>query len=485
MSNKRAISPALEDKVSYDPEKVFQAGLRNHHISNTAYPIAHQTVWAPYKVSRRDYKTALQEAFSEIDPLCLYVHIPFCETRCYFCEYTVVGGKDLNLTREYTNWLLNEFRLYRELLETKSRTLVGFDIGGGTPSFLDSELIEEIVCEARSSFQFAPGAEISIETTPKIASSNPEKIAAYRKMGIDRISMGIQVTQPDLLRILNRSANGLEHLQRAMDNIRTAGFKKVNVDLMYGFADQSLESWKATLQQAIELNPEYVTLYRMRYKLTRISDQAHRVSLDDVHEQAALAKIILKQAGYIANPGKNTYSRIVGDPGTSDYLTQRVVHGRSYLGLGLGSQSMTNTSISYNDGSVGKNFAPYQRAIERGEFPIQDLYTLPIQHMAAKMCAVSFYFGEVNLTSFKEKFGVTLEEVYPAEVEYVLKNNLMQYTDTTLNLTQQGAFHFNGVIALFFAPSVKRYLIERDPNAAQDFTKNEELARKVSLRQAA
>ncbi len=484
--NRRVWNEAvLEDKAKYDPGAVFQAGLRNHHISNTAYPIAHNSVWGPYKVPRSEYRQSVKQAFSGIDPLCLYVHIPFCETRCYFCEYTVVGGSDLKLTREYTNWLLKEFRLYRELLGTESRTLVGFDIGGGTPSFLEPELIEEIVEEARSSFRFAQRSEISIETTPKIAAASREKIAAYKRMGIQRISMGIQVTQPDLLRVLNRSSNGLEHFDRALDNIRSAGFQKFNVDLMYGFADQSLESWRATLEQAIRLNPEYITLYRMRYKLTRISNQAHRVAMDDVHDQAALAKQILKDSGYVANPGKNTYSRIAGDPGTSDYLTQRVVNGRSYLGLGLGAQTMTDSSISYNDGSVGKNFAPYQRAIERDELPIQDLYMLPLEHMAAKMVAVSFYFGEVNLNSFAAKFGVGLEELYAAEVQYALKHRLMHYTDRGLSLTELGAYHFNGVIALFYAPSVKRYLVDRDPMVAEDFEKNESLATKVSLRQAA
>jgi oxygen-independent coproporphyrinogen-3 oxidase len=128
---------------------------------------------------------------------------------------------------------------------------------------------------------------------------------------------------------------------------------------MYGFANQSLQSWEATLQFAISLNPDYITLYRMRYKLTRISDQASKVELNLVKQMAQIAKEFLHCSGYIANPGKNTYSRIENDTGTSQYLTRRVIQGKPYLGLGLGAQTYTDTSISYNSGSIGKNLAPY------------------------------------------------------------------------------------------------------------------------------
>ena len=119
-----------------------------------------------------------------------------------------------------------------------------------------------------------------------------------------------------------------------VDNIRAAGFARLNLDLMYGFAGQSLDSWRATLEHAIALAPEYITLYRMRYKLTRISHQAPDVTLEHVRPMTALAKQLLHAAGYMANPGKTTYSRIPGDVGTSSYLARRVQDGMPYLGLG-------------------------------------------------------------------------------------------------------------------------------------------------------
>jgi len=400
--------------------------------------------------------------------LCLYAHVPFCETRCAYCEYTVVGKDELSRTEAYMRRLNRELARYRDLLDTRRRTLHGFDIGGGTPSFVEAERIVELVENVRASFRITPGLCISIETTPKIAAAEPAKIEAYVRAGIERISMGIQVIQPDLLRVLNREGNGVEHHFKAVANIRRAGFRRFNVDLMYGFADQSLESWRATLEHALRLDPEYVTLYRMRYKLTRISDQASRVRLDQVREQAALAKRSLFDAGYFAPPGKNTYSRVPGDNGASDYITRRVVDGMPYLGLGLGAQTLTHTSISYNDGAAGKNLAPYIRSVDADALPIQDLYDLPLAHMMAKMMCVSFYFGEIERRAFEAKFGQPVEDAYPHEVEFARRLGLMTLTERALSMTHEGAKHFNGLCALFHAPSVQAYLVQRDPATADD-----------------
>lgn len=483
--------PSPADCQTFDPADVFAAGEQNHHISNTAYPIAHRETFWPYRIAREAHRATVESAFEGIDELCLYSHIPFCETRCFFCEYTVVGRRELDATEEYMAALDRELLLYRELLGP--RRLYGLDIGGGTPSFPAADLIARHLQNVTDNFAISADFSVSIETTPKIASLEPDKIRAYKAMGIDRISMGVQVTQPDLLKTLGREENGLEHHYRATENIRRAGFTKFNIDLMYGFADQSAESWAATLAHAIALEPEYITLYRMRYKLTRISHQAERVTLTHAREHARVAKEKLAAAGYRANPGKNTYTRVANDTnchggqgsardttshpaptGTSAYLTRRVIQGMPYLGLGLGAQSFTHSTISYNSGAVGKNLSPYLRDIEKGILPIQDLYHLSSAHMMAKMIAVSFYFGEINLSAFREKFAIDLESAYPAAVDYLLQQGLMHYTESengaelegrdkrSLSLTELGAKHFNGSIALFFAPSVQDYLIRRN-----------------------
>lgn len=454
--------PSPADRQHYPPREIFEAGLRHHHIANTAYPINHNWTMKPYRVRRQDFQAVTAAAWQDIDEMGLYIHIPFCQARCNFCEYTVINPAD-NAQSEngYFDLLLRELAHYQGLLDTRKKNLTGFDIGGGTPALAKVKNIARVVEAVRAAFQFQPGMQISIETTPLIAANEPEKIAALRRMGIERISMGVQVTQLSLAKKLGRQYKGFEGLREAVRNIRAAGFEKFNIDLMYGFAGQSVADWRDSVEKGIELEADYITLYRMRYKGTGLQAQAAQVSKEVVAEMASAANHLLHEAGYIAPPGKNTYSRLPGDVGTSDYLTNRVVKGTSYLGLGLGAQSLSHHTLAYNRGTGPKSIAPYQQALETKQLPIQDLYDMPLAVSMAKMISVSFYFGEINLTHFREKFGVTLESQFPAEVEFVLNEGLMVYHNGCLSLTPAGAKVYNGVIALFYAPAVKLHLLQR------------------------
>ena len=460
-------APSDLDRTFFDPAAVFAAGLAQHHIANTAYPIGHVTTMRPYKVGRSEVQAAAPQAWQEVDRLGLYVHVPFCEVRCGFCEYTVVDPGTVASSEDlYFDLLQREFEMWRSAIDTPAKTLIGFDIGGGTPSVAKTAHIANLVQAAQRHFYLPEMVKISIETTPKIAAAAPEKMHAYYEMGIRRISMGVQTINPRLLAAVGRSATSLDYNRAAAEHIRAAGFEYFNVDVMYGFANQSLSSLEATLRHVIELGPEYVTLYRMRYKGTRLAHQAPQVNLEDVLAQARLAKEMLRAAGYQGTPGKNTFSRLPGDLGTSDYLTERVIHGTPYLGLGLGAQSLSHKSLAYNSGAADKRLGHYQRQVQEGRLPIQDLYHLSLPAAMGKMISVAFYFGEIHLASFAEKFGMTLEAAFPAEVDFVLANGLMEYwqeaghaESRTLRLTAWGEKQVNGVIALFYAGAVKEYLL--------------------------
>lgn len=474
--------PALADQQQYLPQDIFEAGLRHHHIANTAYPINHNWTMKPYRVRRSEIETVTAGAWEEIEQLGLYIHIPFCQARCNFCEYVVINPADNVRSEEgYFDLLLQEMALYEKLLATRRKTLTGFDIGGGTPALARIENIARVIEAARAMFQWQPGMQLSIETTPMIAAAEPEKIAALYELGIERISMGVQVTQLSLAKKLGRQYKGYDHLQQAVRHVRAAGFKKFNIDLMYGFAGQSVADWQNSVEKGIELGADYITLYRMRYKGTGLQDQASRVSREIVSEMGTVANELLHQAGYIAPPGKNTYSRLPGDVGTSDYLANRVIKGEPYLGLGLGAQSLSHQTLAYNRGAGPKQIEPYQASLQAGRLPIQDLYDMPPAVSMAKMISVSFYFGEINLAHFQQKFGISLEAQFPAEVEFVLAEGLMAYRDGCLSLTPKGAKVHNGVIALFYAPAVKLHLLQRpvDLNERLSAQTQRELRRQV------
>jgi len=185
----------------------------------------------------------------------------------------------------------------------------------------------------------------------------------------------------------------------AIENIRKAGFQSFNIDLMYGFPLRAgrADPWGDTVRDCIALQPEHITLYRMRYKGTSMEHLADRVDLAQVNEQEALARQILEEAGYKGATGKNTFSRLPGSSGCSDYLDKRVVKAVPYIGLGLGAQSFSHHTLSYNLGAVTKKLEQYVRSCELGRVPVQDLYHLSQRAAIAKMISVSFYFGGIDL----------------------------------------------------------------------------------------
>lgn len=198
------VDPAPEDARRAAPERVFEAGLANHHVSNTAYPIAHERTFAPYRVREAEQREVAVRAFAGIDDLCLYVHVPFCDTRCAFCEYTVVKREEAERATSYVDALLGELSLWDAALELGRRRFHGLDLGGGTPTWLPLGEIARVVAAVRERVRLAPGANVSIETTPRIAAREPDKIAGLPALGIDRISMGVQVAEQKLLGALGR-----------------------------------------------------------------------------------------------------------------------------------------------------------------------------------------------------------------------------------------------------------------------------------------
>jgi oxygen-independent coproporphyrinogen III oxidase len=453
--------------MHFSPAMIFEIGRKAHHTANTAYPIGHGHTYGSYRLGPEEYENFVAQNFAAVDRLGLYVHIPFCEQRCRYCEYTVLDRYDASLEALYESLLMKEFELSLKTLKGETKTVVGLDIGGGTPLLVRTGIIEKIVTFVRSHFNLAPTFGISIETTPKIAAHSPEKLERTRALGIERISMGVQSASPALLAEHNRDYNTLDMNLRAATNIRRAGFNTFNIDIMYGFARQSLRDWENTVNYVVDLEPDCITTYRVRYKGTSVSDDAREVSLEDVNEKYLAAQELLKRAGYGAFPGRNTYSRVPGNPGLSPYLAERVIHGTPYIGYGPGAQSFSPALLSYNLGAATKSMDQYERALGEGKMPIQDMYFLPKEEAMAKMISVSFYYGAVHLPSFEALFGTALEEEFPEEVRFLQERGFMETREKSLALTGAGALNINGIIALFYSDAIKEYLVNRNREGAR------------------
>ncbi len=435
--------------------EVYENGLLYHHYANTAYPLTPKS-FMQYKLTDADeIRSFVTEEWKSAPELSLYIHIPFCKSRCRFCEYVVLENTDEAAEDEYVELLLREMKMYSEIIGNKP--VVGYDLGGGTPTKLSVENLKKITDAVNKLFNIQSGVVFSIETTPAIAANEPEKIKAVYDMGYRRISMGVQTVSEKLLSELGRE--GSESLyERAVKSIRNAGFERFNIDLMYGFLHQSEADFDNTLRYAIGLSPEYITLYRNRYKGTKIESEAGGVSIYKAMYQYRIAYRTLTENGYNANVGKNTFSRITDDYGTSDYLTSRVINGTPYIGMGLGAQSFGMNYLSYNMGAADKKTERYRNAVENGILPFQDIYRLPIEETAAKMVSVAFYFAFIDLDAFRKRFGRDFREMFPDETEFVLKNSLMEQKGSRLYLTERGSDYINGVIPLFYSERSKQEL---------------------------
>ncbi len=451
--------------MQFSPADVFAAGMRHHAIANTAWPIAHGKTMRPYIVGKNDRESHILDGWSATEDMCLYVHVPFCEKICKFCDYSVMNP-DIRNEQEpkYFEYLDKELDIYQNAFQGTKKNCIGFDIGGWTPSSVDVSYIDHIVDRVRRDFSLAVDTNISIETTPKIASENPEKIRAYHDMGIRRISMGVQTIAPESV---GRESTSLLWNREAMRHIREAGFEQMNIDLMYWFAGQSTRHVGASIEHILSLDPEFVTLYRMRYKRTNVEDKATHVQLEAVNRQYDVMKDMLGEAGYEVRNGKNTFSKLAGNDGLSDYLHHRVERAVPYLGIGMGAQSFhPGHTLSYNGWAAIKHPDYYYRNLENWHLPVESLHHLSREAAMAKMIAVSFYSGGIHRESFQKAFGITLEQAFPEEVRFVKEQWYMVDDDKygTLQLTALGNRFYSGVIALFYNGEVKKYLLETGEN---------------------
>lgn len=430
-------------------QEIFERGIKFHHYCNTAYPLR-PTSLKQYELEDTDeiYKV-VKENIESLEEICLYVHVPFCQARCKFCEYVVLNEKPSEeIQNKYVSYLLKEIEMYRKII--KEKPVVGFDLGGGTPSFISIENLK-LITDSINKFNLKDNIYLSIETTPVIAANDFEKIKAIKELGYNRISMGFQTVSEKLLESLGREGSTSIY-EKAVKNIRQAGFDRLNIDLMYGFLNQSDEDFANTIKYTIALNPEFITLYRNRYKGTSLEAESQGVTLYKINRQYDIAYRLLKEAGYIANNGKNTFSKIPGDLGTSSYLTKRVVDATSYIGFGLGAQSFVGNYLAYNLGCVDHKLDKYFDSIDKNILPINDIANMPIEEVRAKALSVMFYFGYISLKSYKNRFNEDFKEIYKEQIEFLTKNYLMEFIDEdTFMLTDYGAAHLYGIIPLFYS----------------------------------
>lgn len=367
----------------------------------------------------------------------IYIHIPFCKTRCIYCDFYSTTRSELK--ERYVRALCRELEMRREYL--RGEPIETIYLGGGTPSQLDEGDFLRIFETIRTVYGMEHCREITLEANPDDLTET--YVAMLRRLPFNRISMGIQTFDDATLKLLNRRHNAAQAIE-AVDRCRRAGFANISIDLIYGLPGETDERWKQDLQQAVALNVEHISAYHLTYEEgTRLYELLQARRIREVDEESSVRFFstlmdTLTDAGYEHYEISN-FCR----PGMHSRHNTSYWKGIPYLGCGASAHSFDRRTREWNVASIDE----YIRALEDGH----RLYeTEPRDPDTA--------YNECVMTSLRTRQGLSLEEV---EKEYgtvlrqyctdmaqpYLKDGKLEMRDGRLRLTRDGIFVSDGIIS--------------------------------------
>ena len=346
----------------------------------------------------------------------IYVHIPFCKQKCLYCDFNSFQNKE-NMIDEYMKALYKECTKFS--FDEKIKTIY---IGGGTPSFIDSKYIVELL-------KILPKAEeITIEMNP--CTVTQEKLKDYRSAGINRISIGLQTTNDNILRKIGR-VHSFEEFEKAYNLVKKVEFENVNVDLMFGLPKQTLKDVEESLKYLIEINPTHISCYSL---IVHENIFKNLPSDEEEREMYYLTKKILKSAGYIQYEISNFSKKGYESKHNLAYWNQG-----EYIGLGAGASSYYKGERYTNECNIEK----YISKINMGEEirNIEEVETKESKLREYIILKLRLTEG-VCIEEGNEKFEVEIQEVFASEIRKLQKLELITLelvkNKTYMKLTEKG-----------------------------------------------
>lgn len=410
---------------------------KGDHRLNTSYPL-HPEDWAKYRVDG-------PLPFDDEKRLSFYIHIPFCKQLCSFCEYTRMLCPDEGMQERYLRAVANDIRRFKE--QNHDFTLLGCDMGGGTPTALSEKnflLLMEVYGNALKGLELSLGFEPSIEAT--FDTLTDSKLKGIVNAGIHRLSLGVQSSCDAIMKRHRRSGSDERQMSDWLAMAEKIGIKKVNLDFMYGFQGQNEASIGRDLELIGHLHPHQVTLYELR---TNMLTSNASLSKEELYDQYSQYYDGIIGMGYTGRFGQNTFSMDADDEGVSSYLRERMINGASYKGFGMSAQSMSRAGVSYNVGKLSKN--PMQALNDSG-YQEEYTYLLPSKELVAKYMAISAYHGSF---SFNRQLELGIDKDFLDErLDFCFSQGLLSMGENDrIVITKKGFAHYGAVFSLFFEES--------------------------------
>lgn len=358
----------------------------------------------------------------------IYVHIPFCKQKCYYCDFVSYCKKD-NLIEDYAKAVEKEI----ELKNIKS-TITTIYIGGGTPSYIDSKYIKEIVNKIFEK-NVSKEAEITIEVNPGTVTL--EKLQDYKECGINRLSIGLQSTQDELLKKIGRIHN-FEEFLNTYKMAKKVGFKNINIDLMLGLPGQRISDLKDSLEKVVKLKPKHISVYSLIVEEgTPISEKIKEGELELPDEETErnmywYVKNTLELNGYIHYEISNFAKK-----GYYSKHNMNCWEQKEYLGIGAAAHSyrdITRYSNTTNVEEYIKNVK--QNKLERNRI-IHEIQKEDDTKKEFMLLGLRKIEG-IKISDFKNKFGDNPIYLYRTELNKLVEEKLIIVYDDNIRLTNKG-----------------------------------------------
>ena len=424
----------------------------------TSYPTADRFVDA---FGEADYIQALAHrqmgAVGKQPPLSLYLHIPFCESLCYYCACNKIITKHKEQAATYLHYLNKELALHTRHLG-RGQAVSQLHLGGGTPTFLSDAQLRQLMAMLREHFAFVPGGEYSVEVDPRTVDES--RLAVLAELGFNRLSLGVQDFDPDVQKAVHR-IQPAEQVFQLVAAARRLGFESVNVDLIYGLPLQTPESFERTLAQVNQLRPDRIALYAYAHLPERFKPQ-RRIHAHELPSAAGKVAMLsrsldaLTDAGYVYI-GMDHFA--LPEDSLSVAKRQGRLH-RNFQGystqadcdlIALGVSSIGRVGATYSQNA--KTMAEYAELLDQGRFPVvrglsltrDDLIRRSI--IMALMCQGHLQYESINLAwlvDFKTVFDAELRQL-----EAMQSQGLVQLSDSGIQVTPMGWFFVRGVAMVF------------------------------------
>ncbi len=378
-------------------------------------------------------------------PLGLYVHIPFCERKCPYCDFLSAPATEA-VREQYVDMLCKEIAGYKK--EAEGYILETVYFGGGTPSVLNGVQIEQLLKVIQETFVIEmEKAEITLEVNPGTVTK--ERLEAYRHLGINRLSIGVQSAKEKELRLLGR-IHTFEEAKQCYHWAREAGFDNISLDVISALPGQTLQDYKETLDELILLNPEHISSYSLIieektpfYELYAEGKEKAEELPDEETDRAmyVYTRERLSEAGYERYEISN-YAR----PGYESRHNSSYWTGRPYLGVGLGASSLFTNARYHNE----TDLSVYLSAVAAGEDIRRETERLVESEKMEEFMILGLRMTcGVSKKEFSERFGCAMETVYGQALKRLEKEGLLNVTEDRVALTERGIDVSNRVFLEF------------------------------------